>query len=134
MRKEDIATSSSAFSSSSFSFAEDEVSANGDKPPAGNEHFCGKLASSAFSSLSACEQKRERGNGWKKRERKRGTGRNERFDEVEAENSRRKIFSTRALPMMLFHRPDSLSFSLSRRARREVLRRVIQILQPLPLF
>lgn len=37
------------------------MSANGDKPSAGNEHFCGKLASSAFSSLSAARiRKRER--------------------------------------------------------------------------
>jgi len=43
--------------------AEDEVSANGDKPSAGNEHFCGKLASSAFSSLFPVrmrKRKRER--------------------------------------------------------------------------
>lgn len=41
--------------------AEDEVSANGDKPSAGNEHFCGKLASSAFSSLSAARIRKRGG-------------------------------------------------------------------------
>jgi len=43
--------------------AEDEVSANGDKPSAGNEHFCGKLASSAFSSLSSAHMRKREGEG-----------------------------------------------------------------------
>jgi len=103
MRKEGIATPAPSTP------AVDEVSANGDKPSAGNEHFCGKLASSAFLSIFLArarqrEKERERERAIWKRGKNVARGMRD-FDEA-AENSRPRVeFSARARPMILFHRP-----------------------------
>jgi len=108
--------------------AEDEVSANGDKPSAGNEHFCGKLASSAFSSLFPVRMRKRERERERERENTIWNKVKTRYGEWEIwrgswKLAAGKIFRTRS--MILFHRTDF--------PRRELRRRVIQILR-FPLF